>query len=561
MSNPNESYWNFEQVQDWCQQLAATHSEWISLSEIGTTKEGRSIWILTLGHNPESTPALWLDALTHASEWAGMMGLIHTIDQWVDWTQEERGQRWFQENTIYCVPCVSPDGLESLMRGDAFLRSTTRDAKEGVRRIGFEPCDVDNNGKVLWMRWKDPAGPYVSDDASAYGLRKRRLDDAPEDAFFVSYEGKFLEWDGVRWIQAPLKHGVDLNRNFPVRWAPFEMFGMDGGVYSLSEPEARALMDAVSERSNVVAAMTLHTYTGALLTQPYNANTDLPKSDISMLQGMAEQLVSGTGYKVFRVHPDFTYDPKQSIVGVWADCLSSTLGIPAYTLEVWDPFKWAGLQIKEPARFFMEPKEHIVAALLSKASNDGELLLWETFDHPQLGPVEIGGIDYLRTIRNPPLSHLPVECEHTFSILDKIRMSLPKIQVQVSVKALEGDVYRIVVCFENHGYLSTAGLQRALDLKLTKETHAELKCDASVSVVSGKIVQDVPALDGWGQWQSQSAKNLLYPSLPADGHRQSMEWVVSGVGEVEVHWTCSRSGSGVEKIAVGGNAEHQLRLF
>lgn len=121
MSNPNESYWNFEQVQDWCQQLAATHSEWISLSEIGTTKEGRSIWILTLGHNPESTPALWLDALTHASEWAGMMGLIHTIEQWVDWTQEERGQRWFQENTIYCVPCVSPDGLESLMRGDAFF--------------------------------------------------------------------------------------------------------------------------------------------------------------------------------------------------------------------------------------------------------------------------------------------------------------------------------------------------------------------------------------------------------------------------------------------------------
>jgi len=79
--------------------------------------------------------------------------------------------------------------------------------------------------------------------------------------------------------------------------------------------------------------------------------------------------------------------------------------------------------------------------------------------------------------------------------------------------------------------------------------------------VSGTIVQDVPALDGWGQWQSQSAKNLLYPSLPTDGHRQSVEWVVSGIGEVEVHWTCSRSGSGIEKIAVGGNAEHQLRLF
>ena len=64
-----------------------------------------------------------------------------------------------------------------------------------------------------------------------------------------------------------------------------------------------------------------------------------PKSDIAMLQKMKE-FVAGTGYKVFRVHPDFTYDPKQSIVGVWADCWFY-LGIPAYTLEVWDPFKWA----------------------------------------------------------------------------------------------------------------------------------------------------------------------------------------------------------------------------
>lgn len=561
MNSPNSSYWNFEEVEAWCHQLAQAHPDWISLSSIGETGEGRQIWLLTLGHSPENTPILWLDALTHASEWAGMMGLIYTIEQWVDWTQEERGEKWFQENTICCVPCVSPDGLASLMRGEPFLRSSTRGPKEGVRRVGFEPSDVDGNGIVRWMRWKDPSGPYVTDESSPYGLRKRRLDDDPADAYVVSYEGQFLEWDGVRWIQAPLKNGLDLNRNFPVRWAPFEMFGMDGGIFSLSEPEARALMEAVVARPNIVSAMTLHTYTGALLTQPYNADPELSKSDISMLQGMAEQLVAGTGYNVFRVHPDFSYDPKQSIVGVWADCLSSTLGIPAYTLEVWDPFKWAGVQIKDPARFFMEPKEHVVSALLNKASNDGELLLWEKFDHPQLGAVEIGGIDYLRTIRNPPLSHLPTECEHTFSILDKIRMSLPKVQMDTTLERIATDVFRIKVMFENQGYLSTAGLQRALDLKLTKETHVRLHCGPEISIVSGAPIVDAPALDGWGQWQSQSAKNLLYPGLPIRGNRQVFEWVVMGTGTVEIHWTCSRAGSGVEKISVGVDEGEQLTLF
>ena len=59
-----------------------------------------------------------------------------------------------------------------------------------------------------------PCRPYVADDNAPFGLRKRRLDDAPEEAYFVSYEGKFLEWDGCQWIQAPLKHGVDLNQEF-----------------------------------------------------------------------------------------------------------------------------------------------------------------------------------------------------------------------------------------------------------------------------------------------------------------------------------------------------------
>ena len=159
------------------------HPEWISLNSIELRVRDVPFDV-DIDHNPDTTPALWLDALTHASEWAGMIGLIHTVDQWVDWTQEERGRKWFEENTIYCVPCVSPDGLEALMRGEPFLRSSTREAKEGVRRVGFEPCDVDGNEKVRWMRWKDPAGPYVADDNAPFGLRKRRLDDAPEEGLF-----------------------------------------------------------------------------------------------------------------------------------------------------------------------------------------------------------------------------------------------------------------------------------------------------------------------------------------------------------------------------------------
>ena len=37
---------------------------------------------------------------------------------------------------------------------------------------------------------------------------------------------------------------------------------------------------------------------------------------------------------MFKVVPDFTYDPKKVIVGVWSDTMSTTFGVPGYTLEL-----------------------------------------------------------------------------------------------------------------------------------------------------------------------------------------------------------------------------------
>ena len=136
-------------------------------------------------------------------------------------------------------------------------------------------------------------------------------------------------------------------------------------------------------------------------------------------------------------------------------------------------------------------------------------------------------------------------------------MSLPKVHNKVLVETIAEDVHRITMHIENRGYLPTAGLQRALDLKLTKETHVELVCPDDVELIGGVQNQSIPALDGWGPWQTQSAKNLLYPSLPMRGNRQALQWVVRGIGSVEIHWQCSRAGSGVERVSVGKEAIEQ----
>ena len=57
----------------------------------------------------------------------------------------------------------------------------------------------------------------------------------------------------------------------------------------------------------------------------------------------AEEAVKDTDYRVYRTFPDFAYDKKKAVVGVWSDTMSTVFGVPGYTLELWDPFGFCGV--------------------------------------------------------------------------------------------------------------------------------------------------------------------------------------------------------------------------
>ncbi|MEZ4338718.1 MAG: M14 family zinc carboxypeptidase [Sandaracinaceae bacterium] len=387
---------------DWPEVLAhldalATSASAGRAESIGDSREGG------LGSSPSArfgrrrgrTPRFWLDGGTHAAEWTGVMAALDAATKWVAALRDgdPKAEAWFRAHTVYVAPCISPDGFVAMRAGGPFLRSTTRPPRDGRPRIGLDAHDVDGDGQVRWMRWRHPAGPWVFDDADNPEPRRRTVDDDPADAWFLVDEGTFLEWDGVRWLEAPRRCGQDLNRNFPASWAPFEMFGMDGGDYPLSEPESRAVVDAFRARPRIAAALSNHTYTGAILTHPYRDPSPVPERDLFMLRALARSSVEGTGYACYEVVPDFTYDPKKSIIGVWADTLASVFGVVGYTLELWDPLGFAGLSVEKPARMFVDPDVDLLGKMLDAfAKEPGALVPWRPFDHPQLGPVEIGGL-------------------------------------------------------------------------------------------------------------------------------------------------------------------------
>ncbi|MAA78893.1 MAG: hypothetical protein CL916_06505 [Deltaproteobacteria bacterium] len=538
-----DRYWDYDEIIQWCTQITLLCPEWISLKTLGHTQNNHPIILLIFGKNPETTPTLWVDAGTHASEWTGVMASIFSMSSWYEELQTKRGKEWFTNNSIAILPCISPDGYQHLRSGGHFVRSSLREAPKGVERIGLDPQDLTGDGCVRWMRWKHPAGPYCGDETTPMGIRKRNLQDDPADAFFLCSEGTFLEWDGTSWKQAPLRNGLDLNRNFPVQWSPFSMFGMDGGVYPLCEIESRLATEALLSLPRTCAVLSNHTYTGALLTQPYHPDPVLGDGDIRMMYELAEQSVQGTDYRVIQVHPDFSYDPKKRIIGVWADFVSSNFGIPAYTLELWNPFSWAGIDMNDPASFFGHPDPEIITALMTKACQE-DFSTWKTIEHPQLGTVEVGGFSYLTTIRNPPEHLLIQECQKGLQVANNMRRSLPSVHASYHIELVKEGLYSLSVILENHGFLSSIGTKRAWDLKIASRPTITI----TPKPLSKSPIQRLNILEGWGT--NLYTQNPIYPNLGSSSPREKCSWIVPA-GTYQIQWDAGRGGSGILDILVG----------
>ena len=81
---------------------------------IGTTHEGRGIWMIKISDNPdldETEPKVFLNALHHAREPISMMQLIYFLQHILDqYGQDPMITHLINERELYVVPVVNPDG-------------------------------------------------------------------------------------------------------------------------------------------------------------------------------------------------------------------------------------------------------------------------------------------------------------------------------------------------------------------------------------------------------------------------------------------------------------------
>lgn len=542
------------QVQAWAKAFPAL----VELESIGRTPEGRELWLLRIGHEPErARPTAWVDANMHASELAGSsvalaiaedVIALHLLPDAPPHGLPPHVAEALQGVRLMVLPRMSPDGAEAVLRTGRFVRSVPRDARH-ERAPRWRSHDLDGNGLSLQMRRRDPTGEFVESTEIAGLMLPRRLDD-PGPYYKLWPEGSIEGFDGFT-VPTPTLTGEsspDLNRNFPYDWAP-EHVQAGSGPFPLSEPESRAVVDFVAAHPTIFAWLDLHTY-GGVFIRPLGAAPDetMDPGDLALwreIEGIVEPI---TGYPMVSGFADFTYEPDKPLHGDLTELAYHSRGALAYVCELWDLFRRLGMP--RPRRFvdhyarFDRDALHRLARWDAEVNGARMLRPWVPVEHPQLGPVEVGGMDIRFGVRNPPPELLPELCERHAAAFLRVAALAPRPWASpLRAASLAPGVWALELHVENRGYLATHVVPSTRTHAWNEPLRARVTLEGSITLEDETDgARELGHLEGWGRGQGTTFGTPGFPRGSGSVSARRLRWVARGEGRVTVRVGSCRVG-------------------
>ena len=157
-----DTYYTYAQLTERLAWLAEQHAGIMQLAALGKSHEGRDIPLVILTNRatgPDAEkPAFWIDANIHATEVTASMAALYFIKRMVEgYGSDPKITRIFDEQTVYVVPRLNPDGAElALSEQPKYIRSGTRPYPFEDKQDGLHAADIDGDGRILQMRIPDP---------------------------------------------------------------------------------------------------------------------------------------------------------------------------------------------------------------------------------------------------------------------------------------------------------------------------------------------------------------------------------------------------------------------
>jgi hypothetical protein len=551
------SYLDYAALEARLRAWAESYPDLVRLRSLTTTPEGREQWLLVIGREPERIrPAVWLDGNMHAGELAGSSVALAIAEDVLTLLRDgdvhglgRRVAERLSDVLFYVVPRISPDGAEHVLKSGRYVRSLPRDERVERGKPRWLAHDVDGDGLALVMRVEDAGGEFVESEDAPGVMVARQIED--EGPFYKLYpEGTIEHFDGQN-IPAPHfldDNPIDLNRNFPWSWAPpHEQVG--AGPFAASEPEARAIVEFATAHPEIFAWLNLHTYGGvAIRPLGHEPDSKMDPHDLAVFRQVEHWLLEHTGYPMVSGFEEFLYEPDKPLHGDLSDYAYQQRGALAYVIELWDLF--ARLGMPRPKRFVehyarLSRADMVKLAHWDREHNQGRVFLpWRVFEHPQLGRVELGGLDPRIGVWNPSLAELPALCEKQSRAFLRVAALAPALGFAAfEVTALADELSRVELTLENRGYLPTQFLASATKLTFNEPLYVDCTTGGGARLLDeGQRHVVVGHLEGWGRGLDNGANSPGYQRSRGNGHRARVAYLVRGHGTFSVRAGSCRVG-------------------
>lgn len=541
------------------------------MTSLGSSHEGREIWMVEIADDRSGVPVDVRPGVLVVGNLSGdhLVGSHLALEAIRYLVGPGSGEAELGQHVVYVVPRLNPDGAEAIFSGardgrrvNAFAYDDDNDGRtdeDGAR-------DLNGDGVVTLMRVVDSDGAFMVDPDEPRLMRRADRAKGERGTHTLYLEGSDADGDG--YVGEDGVGGVDLDRNFQHEYPYWEA---DAGLFMVSEPESRALMDFVIGRKNIAAVVTFG-HSDNLVTPPTPSGALASPVTVSLNDFADESFADIFSHGVYPTpfqqgaprlrgaQPGADNDPESGrrpevtvnradieYFGRVAEAYDELTGVDGVALNRRAQgafFQYAYYQFgvpsfSTPGWAAPEPEDagDGDARLLAAFEADGvdAFAPWRSFTHPDLGAVEIGGFrPYALT--NPPADRLPDLGAAHGAFIARLSTMLPRVRIAgLDVEAHGGGVFTVSAEVVNEGYFPSA-LQHGVVSRSVDPVLVQIQVDAD-DILTG------------------AAKSHRIQKLDGSGARERVSWVIRGSAgsSVEVRVRSEKGGTDSSTIVLGGD--------
>ena len=514
-------YSNFKTMSQKIDALSREYPSICSAKSLIKTAGGKDIWVLTIGTgNKDSKPGIAVFGGVEGSHLLGKELALGFAGTLLKESSSSEIKELLSKITFYVFPDVSPDATEQFFSDLKYERTVNTRSTDEDRDFVFDEDpyeDLNKDGYITLIRVKDPSGRYIESNEDKRIMATADLSAGQSGSYQVYSEG--IDNDKDDSFNEDGAGGVDFNRNFTFN---YEEFGLNAGMYPVSEPETKAVADFLFDRFNIYTVFTFGPQDN--LGQPLKASERLgtaASTGMSQGTGRGQGMAQGDRKITSILRTDevinkLVSEKYHEITGIKGAPVTKTT--PGNFMD-WAYFHYGRYSFSTPAWWFPVEKGKSSEVAFLKFAEKNKIndvfVPWTEIKHTDFPgkKTEVGGIKPFALI-NPPADTLGDLITKNYKFITAIAAMHPELEfLDIKIESAGENIFRISLKLHNKGIFSTCA-EIGKNNMWTRIMRISLEPVVGQSFLSGQKVQRIDPIEG----------------------DQSIEfsWLINGKGSVKI---------------------------